>query len=73
MNTEISAIEQVRVRVLPDGRMTRDDAARYIGVASKTLSNMQLRGIGPRSLKIRGRVFYYRTDLDVFIRGGQAA
>jgi len=27
------AIEQVRVRILPDGRMTRKDAAKYLGRA----------------------------------------
>ena len=28
-----AAVEQVRVRVLPDGRMTRKDAAKYLGIA----------------------------------------
>ena len=31
------AIDQVRVRVLPDGRMTRRDAAQYLGIAVKTV------------------------------------
>ena len=31
-------IEQVRVRVLPDGRMTRENAATYLGMKSKTLA-----------------------------------
>ncbi len=71
--TEVAtAVEQVRVRVLPDGRMTRDDAARYVGLASKTLSNLELRGEAPRSVKLRGRVFYFRADLDAFIRGEAA-
>ena len=60
-------IDQVRVRVLPDGRMTRDDAARYLGLASKTLANLQLRGKGPQPVKIQGRVFYYLSELDRFI------
>jgi hypothetical protein len=34
---DLDPIEQVRVRVLPDGRMSRDDAARYLGHAPKTL------------------------------------
>jgi hypothetical protein len=63
------SVEQVRVRVLPDGRMTREDAARYLGHAVKTLAMWQLQGKGPRSVKVGGRVFYYRDDLDAFIHG----
>jgi hypothetical protein len=65
-------VEQVRVRILPDGRMTRADAARYLGAAEKTLAMWQLQGKGPRSIKVGGRVFYYRADLDRFIRGEAA-
>jgi hypothetical protein len=32
-----AVIEQVRVRILPDGRMDTDNAAAYIGIATKTL------------------------------------
>ena len=31
-------VDRVRVRVLPDGRMTRRDAARYLGFSEKTLA-----------------------------------
>ena len=67
------AVEQVRVRVLPDGRMTRRDAARYLGVAEKTLAMWQLTGKGPRIVKVGGRVFYFICDLDAFVRGGEGA
>jgi hypothetical protein len=63
----IASIEQVRVRVLPDGRMTRDNAARYLGHASKTLAMWALQGKGPSFVKVAGRVFYYRAELDRFI------
>ena len=66
------AVEQVRVRILPDGRMSRSDAARYLGHAEKTLAMWQLQGKGPRSIKVGGRVFYYRRDLDAFIAGEAA-
>lgn len=72
-NQPDGAVEQVRVRVLPDGRMTRDDAARYLGHQPKTLAMWTLQGKGPRSVKVGGRVFYYRADLDAFIRGEAAA
>ena len=68
----MESVEQVRVRVLPDGRLTRSDAARYIGAAEKTFAMWQLQGKGPRSVKVGGRVFYYRDDLDRFIRGETA-
>jgi hypothetical protein len=65
------AVEQVRVRILPDGRMSRADAARYLGRAEKTLAMWHLQGKGPRSVLVGGRRFYYRRDLDAFI-GGEA-
>jgi hypothetical protein len=57
------------VRVLPDGRLSRDDAARYLGHQPKTLAMWALSGKGPRSVKVGGRVFYFRESLDAFIRG----
>jgi hypothetical protein len=73
MGDPVDGIERVRVRILPDGRMTRDDAARYLGHAPKTLAMWKLRGQGPRSIKVGGRVFYYRADLDGFIAGESRA
>jgi hypothetical protein len=67
------ALEEVRVRVLPDGRMDRKNAAKYLGHAEKTLAQWATQGRGPRSLKVGGRVFYFRHDLDEFIRVGSAA
>ena len=63
-------IEQVRVRVLPDGRMDRKNAARYMGRAEKTLAMWELEGKGPKSIKVMGRRFYYKETLDAFIRCG---
>jgi hypothetical protein len=62
-------LDRVRVRVLPDGRLTRDDAARYLGHSAKTLAMWQLQGKGPRSVLVGGRRFYFIADLDAFIRG----
>ena len=66
------AIDQVRVRVLPDGRMTRKDTARYLGLAEKTLAMWAMEGKGPRVVHVGGRCFYYKDDLDAFIRGEAA-
>ena len=67
---EESAIERVRVRVLPDGRMTRRDAAKYLGIAVKTVAMWDLDD--PTKLggvKVGGRRFYYKDRLDAVIRG----
>jgi hypothetical protein len=67
-----AAVEQITVRVLPDGRMTRHDAARYIGVEGKTLANWGLIGKGPPSILVGGRRFYFKTELDAFIQSAAA-
>lgn len=68
-SVEQAICEPVRCRVLPDGRMSREDAAKYLGLKSKTLAMWDLAGKGPRSVKVGGRVFYYKVILDAFIRG----
>ena len=54
----------MRVRVLPDGRMTREHAAMYLGLKVKTLAMWAIQGKGPRPIRIGGRVFYRQSDLD---------
>ncbi len=68
-NSESSVFDQVKVRILPDGRLSRRDAAAYMGLDPKTLANMATQGRGPRMVRVGGRVFYFRDDLDAFIRG----
>ena len=63
------AMETPRIRVLPDGRLTRGDAAVYLGVKPKTLAMWQLQGKGPPSVLVGGRRFYFLEALDAFIRG----
>jgi len=69
MDEPVVQIERVTVRVLPDGRMTRRDTARYIGVEDKTLANWGLIGKGPPSVLVGGRRFYYKDRVDTYIRG----
>jgi hypothetical protein len=59
------------VTVLPDGRMNTKNAARYLGLKEKTLAMMRSAGQGPAFIK-RGRVFYFRDDLDAWIQAGRA-
>jgi hypothetical protein len=68
-----TAVEQVRVRVLPDGRMTPPNAAAYTGYSEKTLAQWRYLGIGPRWVKNGGRVFYYRADLDAHAAEAKAS
>jgi hypothetical protein len=49
--------------------MTREDAARYLGLKSKTLAMWALAGKGPRSILVGGRRYYYQSALDRFIAG----
>jgi hypothetical protein len=66
---EPNGLETTRVRILPDGRLSRRDAAKYLGVAEKTMAMWQLMGRGPRSVRVGGRRFYFRSDLDAFVCG----
>ena len=72
VETEDPAIEQVRVRVLPDGRLSRKDAALYLGRAEKTLAMWGMEGKGPASVLVGGRRFYFKDVLDAFVRGAAA-
>lgn len=71
MSTNIT-VEEIKVRVLPDGRLSRKDTAAYLGFQPKTLAMRALRGEYPHFVKVGGRVFYYQADLDAFIRGEAA-
>lgn len=50
----------------PDGRMDTTNAALYLGLSAKTLAMKRCQGTGPRFVK-RGRVFYFKEDLDAWI------
>lgn len=56
------------LRILPDGRMTRRNAARYLGLSEKTLAMYASRKTGPKFVK-PGRTFYFKQDLDAWVRG----
>lgn len=65
-------MEEVKIMVLPDGRVSRADAARFLGLAAKTLAEWERLGKGPRSLLVGGRRFYKLDALREFA-GGVAA
>ncbi|HVV68195.1 MAG TPA: helix-turn-helix domain-containing protein [Gammaproteobacteria bacterium] len=54
------------IMMFPDGRFNTKNAALYLGYTEKTLAMMRSEGTGPRFIK-RGRVFYYKEDLDQWL------
>ena len=66
---ETIEVEVVRVRVLPNGNMDSNNAAKYVNRAPKTLAMWRMQGIGPDWTKCGGRVFYNKEALDAFMRG----
>jgi len=59
-------VAKVEVFILPDGRVDTKNTAAYLGVTEKTLAMWRYQGTGPRFIK-RGRVFYFKEDLDAWI------
>jgi Helix-turn-helix domain len=43
------------------------EAARYLRMAKQTLARWRCHGLGPRFVRIGGRIFYDAADLDAFI------
>ena len=63
------AVEQIKVMVLPDGRVDTNNAAKALNRTTKTLANWRQLGIGPRAFNVGGRVFYRWEDIEAFNRG----
>ena len=62
--------EIIKLKILHDGRMGREEAARYLGMKPQTLAKWVTQGKGPRYVRVGGRVFYFKADLDSFIQEG---
>jgi hypothetical protein len=69
-----TSLDLVRIRVLPDGRVDRRNAALYLNRSPKTLAQWALQNRGPPAHKdnVSGRVFYYLEDLDACVAAGGA-
>ncbi len=65
-------IDQARIRLSPDGRMSRADAAIFLGLKPKTLSMWAWERRGPKIVRIGGRCFYRLDDLRRFVDGEAA-
>lgn len=53
------------------GRLTRQDAATYLGLAVSTLADWHRKGLGPASVKVGGRRFYRVDALNTYINEGE--
>ena len=62
-------LQHLSVSATPDGRLTRRQAAVYLGIAERTLANWKSRRTGPPQIKIGGKVFYRLKELARFIEG----
>ena len=61
---------EVKVRILPDRRIPRADAAKFLGLEVATMAACGVKGTGPKPRKVGGRVFYYLRDLEAFRDSG---
>lgn len=57
------------VHITPDGRVSRVEAARFLGFKPKTLAEWHRLGIGPASFLVGGRRFYRLDELERYARG----
>lgn len=61
-------VENVKVKILPDGRLDTANAAAYLGLSKSLLETMRCQGCGPKYVRVGGKkIFYFKTDLDAWI------
>ncbi len=66
---DVGGVDHLRIRVLPDGRVSRRDAAMILGRTPKTLAIWKMRGWGPRPIMVGGRVFHDLNECLAIARG----
>ena len=62
-------VNSKEVVMYPDGRVDSHNASLYVGLSEKTMAMMRCNGTGPKFVK-RGRIFYFREDLDSWLNAG---
>lgn len=63
-------VDEIRVRVHPDGRVSRKESASFLGVKPNTMAIWAMKGVGPRPIKTGSRTFYLIDDLRRFAGTG---
>ena len=69
MSIDTIPIKPKSISMFPDGRLDVKNAACYVGLSPKTLAMMRGKGKGSKFIK-RGRIFYYKEDLDRWLNEG---
>jgi hypothetical protein len=67
----INEVTVEKVMMFPDGRLNTKNTSAYLGLSEKTLAMKRCDGTGPKFIK-RGRIFYFKNDLDEWLQNGQA-
>jgi len=62
-------IQRKEVTLYPDGRMDTKNASTYTGLSEKTMAMQRCNVSGPKFIK-RGRIFYFKEDLDNWLNAG---
>ncbi len=60
-------VDICRVVATPDGRVSRVEAAKFLGFKPKTLAEWHRKGLGPKSQLVGGRRFYTLSDLKSYV------
>lgn len=66
---ENQGVEYLKVTVLPDNRVDSCNTGIALNKNPKTLANWRSKGIGPRSFKVGGRIFYDWAEVLAMARG----
>jgi hypothetical protein len=69
---ETMKVTYVEVVCYPDGRMNTSNASKYSGLDQKTMAMARCNGTGPKFVK-RGRIFYFKEDLDEWLGSSRHA
>ena len=65
---DLDYLKSCGYEVTPDGRISRADATRYIGVSAKTLENWAVSRKGPPRYRVGGKVFDRLAEVDRFVQ-----
>tara|TARA_R110000772_G_scaffold18400_6_gene51410 strand:- start:17846 stop:18052 length:207 start_codon:yes stop_codon:yes gene_type:complete len=59
----------MNIQATPDGRVSRNEAAKFLGFKPKTLAEWHRLGVGPDSFMVGGRRFYRLSELEAYANG----
>jgi len=65
-------LNEISVTIYPDGRLDAANAALYLGLSVKTLAMWRSTGTGGPAYIKRGKIFYFRAELDAWLHEGRA-